>query len=628
VQADEQLALLQRYQAEATALGARLQEATARAGRPGRRSARWFGGGATPPAGEIDGDPLRRAAALLSEIGAWLGRAFPELTALIQAHSHQSTLLALPQELNESEDLTKPLGRVMDDVIGWLGAERGFLLLLDAAGSRLEVVIACDGHRRGISRDAYQLSWSVINRVAQTHEPVLTDNAEGDARFSAATSVLEFSLRSILCVPLLVADRLIGVVYLDNHAVKGRFSEADLEVLRLFANQSAATIESAQLFNSLREANSRMRLIFDSVASGVLTTDSEGKIAIFNPAAEKIFGFTAQEAQGTLYRLPLAMENQTMLIEDMERALRDGAQIAGQEVVGVLPRRGEAYLDYSLSPLRSANGEITGSALVVHDLTETKRLVAEQEKEKQRFEDVLELVVPIAAALSAESDLDGLLDRLVVEAMLLTQADGGTIYMVDGRHLRFAIVRNSSLHIVRGGTTSFEVPYPLLPLYDQTTGAPNHRHIASYTALRRQPVNLPDAYDSEDFDFSGTRAFDAALGYRTVSVLTSPLLDSRGQVIGVLELINAKDVRTGAIVPFDPRLVRTVDILSRLAGLVLQASLREQGLRREIEELRIEVDEVKKAHAVAEITGTEYFEHLQTRAREMRTRRAHPGKPA
>src|SRR5206468_7006825 len=156
-------------------------------------------------------------------------------------------------------------------------------------------------------------------------------------------------------------------VYLDNHAITGRFSRPDLELLQVFAHQSAATIENARLFSSLREAHARMRMIFDSVASGVITTDIEGRITSFNPAAERIFGFSAQEALGAAHQVPLQTEEPSVLGDSIERVLRTGEQMAGVEVACVLPRRGEAWLNVSLSPLRSETGETTGSALVVHD---------------------------------------------------------------------------------------------------------------------------------------------------------------------------------------------------------------------------------------------------------------------
>jgi PAS domain S-box-containing protein len=623
VEAAELLNLLQRSHEVVTALTGRLRELAEQADGTGSAIERWIRLGGSSEAAARRRETLRKASASLGEVGTALGGVQREVSLLLRERSHQITLLNISQELNTAADLTELLNVVMDDLIGASGAERGFLLLFDATHQHLEVAVARDNKKQTLSPPSYQISWSVVNRVAESQRAVLADNAREDPRFAAATSVLTFALRSILCTPLHVAGRLVGVVYLDNRVVSGLFGAADLDLLRVFANQSAAMIESARLLSSLRSANTRMRMIFNSVASGVITTDIQGRITTYNPAAERIFGFTIAEALGSSYEIPLEMTGQTVLAAAIERVLREGHPIAGEELACVLRRRGPVWLNISLSPLKDEHGETTGSALVVQDVTENKRLVAEQEKERRRFEELLEIVVPIAVALSAEADFEGLLERLVVEAMNLTDADGGTLYLVEGDSLRFAIVRNRSLGLAYGGTSGEQVPFASLPLYDPQTRAPDHRHIATHAALAGGSVNLPDVQRTTEFDVSGARAFDSRFGYRTTSVLTSPLLDNHGQVNGVLELINTHDPRTGAVAPFDGRLVRTVETLARLAGLVLQASLREQGLRREIEELRIEVDEAKQASAVAAITGTEYFESLQSKAREMRARRAH-----
>jgi sigma-B regulation protein RsbU (phosphoserine phosphatase) len=88
-------------------------------------------------------------------------------------------------------------------------------------------------------------------------------------------------------------------------------------------------------------------------------------------------------------------------------------------------------------------------------------------------------------------------------------------------------------------------------LYDEATGAPNYSNVATTAALCGYSVNIPDIYETDEFDFAGTRAFDQQHNYRTVSLLAIPLKDDDGQVIGVFELINAKDPATGQVVPFD-----------------------------------------------------------------------------
>jgi len=186
----------------------------------------------------------------------------------------------------------------------------------------------------------------------------------------------------------------------------------------------------------------------------------------------------------------------------------------------------------------------------------------------------LELLLRVGVALSAETDTNRLLETILLEAKDLTRADGGTLYIrQDEDSLHFAIMRTDSLGIAIGGTTGRPATLPPIPLRDPETGAPNHRHIASYAALRKQSINIPNAYDTTRFDFSGTKAFDARSGYRSVSFLTIPMLDAEGRVVGVLQLINSRDPLTNEAVPFDDLDQQTVEVLASQAGVSLQNKL-------------------------------------------------------
>jgi HD-GYP domain-containing protein (c-di-GMP phosphodiesterase class II) len=186
----------------------------------------------------------------------------------------------------------------------------------------------------------------------------------------------------------------------------------------------------------------------------------------------------------------------------------------------------------------------------------------------------LELLLRVGVALSAETDTNRLLETILLEAKELTRADGGTLYLrQDEDSLHFAIMRTDSLGIAIGGTTGRPTTLPPIPLRDPGTGAPNHRHIASYAALRKQSINIPNAYDTTRFDFSGTKTFDARNGYRSVSFLTIPMMDAAGRVAGVLQLINSRDPKTNEVVPFNEFDQQTVEVLASQAGVSLQNKL-------------------------------------------------------
>ena len=163
----------------------------------------------------------------------------------------------------------------------------------------------------------------------------------------------------------------------------------------------------------------------------------------------------------------------------------------------------------------------------------------------------LEQLNAIGASLSKERDTDRLLESILVAAKTITHADGGTLYRMteDRRALRFEILRTDSLKIAMGGTTGNAINFPNLPLVN-STGQPNDAMVAAYAAIHDKTVNIVDAYTEAGFDFSGTRRFDQRTGYRSQSFLTVPMKNHEGEIIGVLQLINALDPANGQVTPF------------------------------------------------------------------------------
>ncbi|MFK7999203.1 MAG: HD domain-containing phosphohydrolase [Polyangiales bacterium] len=195
----------------------------------------------------------------------------------------------------------------------------------------------------------------------------------------------------------------------------------------------------------------------------------------------------------------------------------------------------------------------------------------------------LELLYEVGIALSAEHDTDRLMERILMEAKKLCRADGGTLYMrTEDDHLRFAIVRNDSLGIALGGTTGSKVPFAPIELHDDETQRPNHNNVATYAALIKKSVNIPDAYDTTTFDFSGTKAFDDANGYRSTSFLTIPLVNHKRRVIAVLQLINAQD-EDGKTIAFSRSRQRIVEALASQAAVALENQQLIDGQRKLLE---------------------------------------------
>ena len=291
------------------------------------------------------------------------------------------------QTINSSLQLDEVLRIVMDTIIRLTHAERGFLMLRDAKGE-FKTVVARNWEQESLTDRETALSRTVIQRVFSAELPVLTTNAQEDPRFGGQDSVIIHNLRSILCVPLKVKDQLTGVVYVDNRIRAGIFTETEKDILVTFANHAAIALENASLLETVRlalaevnELEGLMENVFASIASGVITTNNDGVVTLCNTAAARILGKSRYSFPGmTLEAIfepfigqPLAGE----LFAEIKKIQLSGFSVVGREIYLNLPNKDKIIISLNLSPLRDANQNTQGVAIVMDDLTEKRRLQAQ-----------------------------------------------------------------------------------------------------------------------------------------------------------------------------------------------------------------------------------------------------------
>jgi HD-GYP domain-containing protein (c-di-GMP phosphodiesterase class II) len=181
----------------------------------------------------------------------------------------------------------------------------------------------------------------------------------------------------------------------------------------------------------------------------------------------------------------------------------------------------------------------------------------------------LEELNSIGVSLSKEKDTTRLLEKILLAAKSITNADGGTLYSInDEGNCKFEIMRTDSLKIAMGGTTGVPIPFYPIHLIGRE-GLPNNSMVVAYSVLHDRTVNIPDAYAAEGFDFSGTKNFDKKTGYRSKSFLTVPMKNHESEIIGVLQLINAQNRETGEIAPFSAADQSLAESLASQAAIAL-----------------------------------------------------------
>lgn len=184
---------------------------------------------------------------------------------VIQHLDQQRELVRTVALITSSLELDQVLAEVMDTVIQLTGSERAYLMLRNRDTEELTIRAARNWDRETMSDDDVVFSRSIVNAALEQLEPVITTNAQGDARFQAMKSVVQHGLRSILCIPLSMHGQVVGVLYADNRIEQGIFSNDDIPLLTAFGTQAAIAIENARIFgqvkNDLREAQRELQVL-------------------------------------------------------------------------------------------------------------------------------------------------------------------------------------------------------------------------------------------------------------------------------------------------------------------------------------------------------------------------------
>ena len=279
--------------------------------------------------------------------------------------------------ITNSLDIDTVLQETMELVIVLTNAERGYIILKDDESGELEFRISSESGLMGrglAASDRPQISMSIVNDVIATAEPLLADNAYQDERLASNESIINFTLRSVLCVPLRYKAETIGVVYVDNRLVAGIFTERELTLMMAFANTAAVAIANARMYTraehilaEITRVKELMDNIFSSVGSGIIAIDSNDLVHTFNRAASEILNVTPEVAVG--FEVEQVMKNADLELRDHLDLVKEQDADHTLELSAELPGRGEVALALSFSPLKDSNDLTQGVTLVMDDVT-------------------------------------------------------------------------------------------------------------------------------------------------------------------------------------------------------------------------------------------------------------------
>ena len=186
------------------------------------------------------------------------------------------------------------------------------------------------------------------------------------------------------------------------------------------------------------------------------------------------------------------------------------------------------------------------------------------------LEDRVKRLQEIGLSLSTEDDINVIFELIMVEAKNITNADGRTLYMIsdDGQTMKFEIMQTDSMDFAQGGTTGVEITIPPMQLFNED-GTPNHSSNVAYSANTGKTANIKDVYTAKGFDFTGPKNFDKNTGYKTKSVMSVPLKNHENDIVGVMQLINATDKKSGKVVAFSDNMQHQIESLASQGAVAL-----------------------------------------------------------
>ncbi len=280
--------------------------------------------------------------------------------------NNYKTLLEIAAFVNSSLVTDQILQNVMKRAIELLKAERGFLMLLDE-NNKLQFRTVYNLCKEELMQEDFKYSGTVANRVAASGVPEYTSDAQNDERFSKQESIRSLNLRSIVCVPLKIQEKVIGVIYLDSSSEGRLFFESDLYLFELFATQAAIAINNSRLYERILRLKRFNENIVTNTPVGLVVVNGEFSVITMNASAERIFKKSGQVGAS----FASLFENNN--VERWEQSLKN---VLATGVAENLPRcyltfgDEEKVVSSKISPLEDADQHGRGLIVVLEDITE------------------------------------------------------------------------------------------------------------------------------------------------------------------------------------------------------------------------------------------------------------------
>jgi len=370
-------------------------------------------------------------------------------------------LLEANKALTSTLDLDKLLIVIMGQARRVVGAEASSLMLLDEAKNELFFDVTLGGRGEKLKQIRLKVGQGIAGWVAREGKPLIIADARRDARFFArADEVTKFRTKSILCVPLKIKDRIIGVMEAINQAGRGYFVDEDREIFEAFAAQAAIAIDNARLFQNLRREKEKIEAVFGGMGDGAIVTDARLNLVMLNNSARKLLDMGGRDCLGnnisrlvSQFRAFSRWEPREMATtgSSVKEFLTKADRVATFDMV----RRRPKTLILSAIATRIVDEEkrLVGYVVIIRDVTSERK----EEYLKTSFVSSIthKLKTPLTCIsgyvpLLREKERLSKLDKVGKDAVQIIDSQGRRLSRLIDELLAFSTLETGSLGLKRG----------------------------------------------------------------------------------------------------------------------------------------------------------------------------------
>lgn len=346
------------------------------------------------------------------EGNAYIEGVVDDVTERKKSRTRLAAIYKLGRSITSSLSLKSILTQAVERVSSMLDCPNCFILLLDEKGEKLECVAASENVSHVVGRLAIHMKEvSLAGETVKVRRPITVENAEESSVVSQKLRK-RFGHRSLLSVPLIAKDKVLGVIILGETGRSRRFTAEEVELASTLASSVAVAIENARLYEEIERTRDFLNNILDSSADSIITTSLDGRITFFSRGAEELFGYRAEDMLGksVLELYPEELRKERM--KWVER-LKKGETLRNIKTRVYNSKGDLVHINLSLSLLRDSNGKAIGTVGIAKDITaevearENLKEAYQRLRELDRLKDELianvshELRTPITIAKTA-----------------------------------------------------------------------------------------------------------------------------------------------------------------------------------------------------------------------------------